>query len=129
MINLPAPLVEQSQLMGNLITAFTPVRLRVPLGPHYSGAWLTLVYDRIGTNVPLDLSMRSLALLYNGIWNRDTRVLDAGRRLYVDALRNLRDDLSTGRASQSDIQSSVMLLTFYEVLFNRTALLHLLHHC
>lgn len=113
--DLPAPFLELSQLLSTLIAAFNPVQTIVAQQPLPIRGWLSLVHDRIGTNASLDLAMRSLACLYGGQRHGDPRIVNTARTFYVQALRSLRDDLVSPRSSQSDIQSTTMLLTFYEV--------------
>ena len=108
--------------MGDLMAAFLSYRVRVSPGPHHTAPWLAHVHNRIGTDSSLDLSMRSLACLFNGLGNVDERITNAGRALYVKALRALQTDLSRGRSSQSNIQSTAMLLTFYEVCVPRAVM-------
>lgn len=119
---LPAPYLEQSQLLSTLIAAFNPVQTTVAQQPLHIRGWLSLVHDRIGINESLDLAMRSLACLYGGQRHGDPRIVNTARTFYVQALRSLRGDLVSLRSSQSDFQSTTMLLTFHEV--DLTAVCH-----
>lgn len=113
-VYLPSPILQQFQLMANLINAFDPVTGGGRQGL-FMRNWMTQVYNRTGNGVSLDVSMRSLACLFHGVSTSDTRLINVGRSLYVDALRALHDEIPNPRASKADIQSSTMLLTFYEV--------------
>lgn len=77
--------------------------------------WLSHVYWRLGTTPALDLAMRSVACMQSGLRTKDTRLVNVGRGYYVGALQNLRYALMAPGTSQSELQSTVMLLTFYEV--------------
>lgn len=113
-----APFVVQSQMLAQLMNAFFPRPSNPVLPPEsrYTESWLSLVNARTGTNASLDLSVRSLVCLYNGLSNNDERMTNVGRSIYVNALVSLRNDLIKGTSSHSDIQSATMMLTFYEVL-------------
>jgi hypothetical protein len=77
--------------------------------------WLTFVYYRIGSTTPLDLAMRSVACMQYGLRSKDSRFINVSRGYYGGALQTLRRALMAPNASQSELQSTVMLLTFYEV--------------
>ena len=77
--------------------------------------WLSFVYYRIGTTAPLDLAMRSVACMQFGLRNKDTRLVNTSRTYYVGALQTLRQALMVPDTSKAELQSTVMLLTFYEV--------------
>lgn len=110
-----APILEQHQLMGQLIQELSPSSSSLPLDSLYTRSWLTFVHGRIGIDRSMDLAMRSLSCLHGGKKIRDARLINAGRSLYVDALIALRNSLAAGQSSVLDLQSSVMLLTLFEV--------------
>ncbi|KAH0010162.1 hypothetical protein KCU78_g10443, partial [Aureobasidium melanogenum] len=51
--------------------------------------------------------------------NKDTRLIHTSRAYYGGALQTLRKALITPTTGQSELQSTVMLLTFYELMSNR----------
>jgi len=77
--------------------------------------WLSFVYYRIGALTPLDLAMRSVACMQFGLRKKDTRLINVSRAYYGGALQTLRKALLAPATGQAELQSTVMLLTFYEV--------------
>lgn len=84
--------------------------------------WLSFVYFRIGSTAPLDLAMRSVACMQFGLRRKDSRMINVSRIYYGGALQTLRKALMAPGTVQSDLQSTVMLLTFYEVELSRSVL-------
>ncbi|KAG9780167.1 hypothetical protein KCU95_g11555, partial [Aureobasidium melanogenum] len=117
--SLQMPRTEQLQLMAALIDGFAPPSAEPKQGPSMIREWLSFVYYRIGSMTPLDLAMRSVACMQFGLRNKDTRSINISRAYYGGALQTLRKALITPTTGQSELQSTVMLLTFYELMSNR----------
>lgn len=113
--SLQMPRTEQLQIMAALIDGFAPPSAEPKQGPSMIRDWLSFVYYRIGSTTPLDLAMRSVACMQSGLRNKDTRLIHISRAYYGGALQTLRKALVAPTTGQSELQSTVMLLTFYEV--------------
>lgn len=113
--SLHTPRVEQLQCMAALIDGFAPPSAEPTQGPSMIRDWLSFVYFRIGSTAPLDLAMRSVACMQFGLRRKDSRMINVSRTYYGGALQTLRKALMAPGTVQSDLQSTVMLLTFYEV--------------
>ncbi|THX84815.1 hypothetical protein D6D04_02242 [Aureobasidium pullulans] len=117
--SLHTPRVEQLQCMAALIDGFAPPSAEPTQGPSMIRDWLSFVYFRIGSTAPLDLAMRSVACMQFGLRRKDSRMINVSRTYYGGALQTLRKALMAPGTVQSDLQSTVMLLTFYELMSNR----------
>lgn len=113
--SLQMPRTEQLQIMAALIDGFAPPSAEPKQGPSMIREWLSFVYYRIGSTTPLDLAMRSVACMQFGLRHKDTRSIHISRAYYGGALQTLRKALIAPTTGQSELQSTVMLLTFYEV--------------
>jgi hypothetical protein len=98
-----------------LIDGFAPPSTEPKQGPSMIRDWLSFVYYRIGSLTPLDLAMRSVACMQSGLRKKDTRLINVSRGYYGGALQTLRKALLAPTRGQAELQSTVMLLTFYEV--------------
>lgn len=113
--SLHLPRTEQLQVMAALIDGFAPPSKEPTQGPSMIREWLSFVYHRIGALTPLDLAMRSVACMQFGLRKKDTRLINVSRAYYGGALQTLRKALVAPTTGQAEMQSTVMLLTFYEV--------------
>ena len=113
--SLHLPRTEQLQVMAALIDGFAPPSKEPTQGPSMIRDWLSFVYYRIGALTPLDLAMRSVACMQFGLRKKDTRLINVSRGYYGGALQTLRRALLAPTTGQAELQSTVMLLTFYEV--------------
>lgn len=102
--------------MAALIDGFAPPSKEPTQGPSMIRDWLSFVYYRIGALTPLDLAMRSVACMQFGLRKKDTRLINVSRAYYGGALQTLRKALLAPTTGQAEMQSTVMLLTFYEVI-------------
>ncbi|KAI4728535.1 hypothetical protein E4T49_03590 [Aureobasidium sp. EXF-10728] len=117
--SLHLPRTEQLQIMAALIDGFAPPSAEPKQGPSMIRDWLSFVYGRIGSTTPLDLAMRSVACMQFGLRRKDERIINVSRAYYGGALQTLRKALLAPTTGQSELQSTVMLLTFYELMSNR----------
>ncbi|KEQ94330.1 hypothetical protein AUEXF2481DRAFT_40910 [Aureobasidium subglaciale EXF-2481] len=117
--SLHLPRTEQLQIMSALIDGFAPPSAEPTQGPSMIRDWLSFVYYRIGSTTPLDLAMRSVACMQFGLRTKDTNMINVSRGYYGYALQTLRKALMAPATAQSELQSTVMLLTFYELMSNR----------
>jgi hypothetical protein len=101
--------------MAALIDGFAPPSGEPKQGPSMIRDWLSFVYYRIGSLTPLDLAMRSVACMQSGLRKKDPRLINVSRAFYGGALQTLRKALLAPTTGQAELQSTVMLLTFYEV--------------
>jgi hypothetical protein len=113
--SLHLPQTEQLQVMAALIDGFAPPSTEPKQGPSMIRDWLSFVYYRIGSLTPLDLAMRSVACMQSGLRKKDTRLINVSRGYYGGALQTLRKALLAPTRGQAELQSTVMLLTCYEV--------------
>jgi hypothetical protein len=113
--SLHLPRTEQLQVMAALIDGFAPPSGEPKQGPSMIRDWLSFVYYRIGSLTPLDLAMRSVACMQSGLRKKDLRLINVSRGFYGGALQTLRKALLAPTTGQAELQSTVMLLTFYEV--------------
>ncbi|GAB7350674.1 hypothetical protein MBLNU459_g1237t1 [Dothideomycetes sp. NU459] len=63
--------------------------------------------------------MRATGCIQTGLREKDARLMESARVLYINTLRSLRFALSNPGSSKSELQSAVMLLTLYELMSNR----------
>ena len=105
---------NEDALLASITVALSPIWQEIPGSLRHTGNWLTQVMHRMGTEPMLRTSIRALAKLHLGYLMKDQGPMQQSRVDYAKALMQLQTSLS-GRHNASNVQSTAMILTYYEV--------------
>jgi len=104
---------QQTQLYINFVLSaypcyFKATETRVPIN------WVEYVESRKGRDSPFDWAVRCLTTSYTGSLHNDPRYVDAGRELYMRALRGLSGLLNNISTAKSDeaLATAISLAVF-----------------